>query len=261
MDSVFEQTVALASQGLVQAEHWQEGACSALAAVLAYFDREPQLARVCVVETLAGGPVVLAHRERLIEGFRLQVLQQIETEAPQIPPLAAEGVMSLILGIMHAHIVTEKPGPFIELLGPLTGLTMAPYFGARGIEREIERGDALAQAILNGQSGCSSPADTPQPDRELSATREMPLFSNFGIATARRLRECVLFLAEHPGSSNREVGVALDLVHQPQVSKLLAYLLRQGLATKRSEGKGKRNAWQLTPNGEDIAQALSRGRL
>jgi AcrR family transcriptional regulator len=258
MDSALEQTVALVSQAQQEAECWQEGLRSALAAMLSYFDREPELARVCIVETLAGGPVVLAHREHLIEAFRLPVLQRIETDLPQASPLAAEGVMSLVLGIIHAHIVAEKPGPFIELLGPLMGLGMAPYLGARGMQREIEQGEQLAQAIMNGDSRRSRLAgEAPQQDTELGAAPDAPLFPNIGNATARRLRECLLFLAEHSGSSNREVGVGINLVHQSEVSKLLAYLLREGLATKRSEGKGKRNAWRLTPRGEELAQALS----
>lgn len=256
MDSVLEQAVAVASRELQEAGCWQDGVRSALAAVLAYFDREPELARVCIVETLAGGPVVLAHRERLTEAFRLPVLQRVEREVPGVSPLAAEGVMSSVLGIMHAHIVTAKPGPFIELLGPLMGLIMAPYLGARGVQREIEQGDELAQAILTGDSRWSPPTEAPKQDTDLSAASDAILFPNLGNATARRLRECLLFLAEHPDSSNREVGVGIDLVHQSQVSKLLAYLLREGLATKRSEGKGKRNAWRLTPHGEEIAQAL-----
>ncbi len=258
MDSALEQAVAVASQELEGADCWQDGVRSALAAVLSYFDREPELARVCVVETLAGGPVVLAHRERLIAAFRLPVLQRIEKEAPRVSPLAAEGVMSLVLGILHAHIIAQKPGPFIELLGPLTGLTMAPYLGARRVQREIEQADELMQAILNGDSRWSRPAEAPHKDTELGTASDASLFPNLGSATARRLRECLLFLAEHPESSNREVGVGIDLVHQSQVSKLLAYILRKGLATKRSEGKGKRNAWRLTPSGEEMTQALSK---
>ena len=66
----------------------------------------------------------------------------------------------------------------------------------------------------------------------------------------------LLFLAEHPGSSNREVAVGIDIAHQPHISRLLACLLRENLVTKRSEGRGKRNAWRLTARGEEIAQAL-----
>jgi len=256
MDSVLEQVVALAAQELAAEECWQDGVRSALAAVLSFFDREPELACVCIVETLAGGPVVLKHREGVMAAFRLPVVERIEREVPAISPLTAEGVMSSVLGIMHAHIVEQKPGPFIELLGPMIGLATAPYLSARSVQQEIEKGDELAQAIRKGDSRWSLQVQDVQ-DTEPAAAPEAIPFANLGDATARRLRECVVFLAEYPDSSNREVGVGIDLVHQSQISKLLTYLAREGLVTKRSEGKGKRNAWRLTPKGEEIAQALT----
>ena len=51
---------ALASQALAAEESWRDGMRAALAAVLAFFDAHPALARVCVVQALGGGPVVLA---------------------------------------------------------------------------------------------------------------------------------------------------------------------------------------------------------
>jgi len=95
-----------------------------------------------------------------------------------------------------------------------------------------------------------------QQDTELAPTPDAALPANPGNPSGRRARECLLFLAKHPDSSNREVGAGMNIAHQSQVSKLLAYLLQEGLVTKRSEGKGKRNAWRLTPRGEEIARAL-----
>ncbi len=256
MDSVLEQATTLASRELHRAGCWQDGVRSALAAVLSYFDREPELARVCIVETLAGGPAVLAHRERQIQVFRQPVIDRIEREVPQVSPLAAEGVMSSVLGIMHAHIVTAKPEPFIELLGPLMGLTMAPYLGARGVEREIKQGDELARAILASDSHWAPPAQTPQQDTGQNGEQAPALPAILCNPSARRARECLLFLAEHPDSSNREVAVGIDIAHQSHISRLLTYLLQENLVTKRSEGTGKRNAWRLTPRGEEIVQAL-----
>jgi AcrR family transcriptional regulator len=254
MDAALEEAVTLVSRELQEADCWQDGVRSALAAVLSYFDGEPELARVCIVETLAGGPVVLAHRERLIQAFRLPVLQRIEREVPNVSPLAAEGVMSSVLGIMHAHIVTAKPGLFTELLGPLMGLIMAPYLGARGVEREIEHGDELARTILAGVSHRA--AQSLGQDTGYSEEHGTALPAMLGNPNNRRARECLLFLAEHADSSNREVAVGIEIAHQSHISRLLAYLLEEGLATKRSEGPGKRNAWQLTARGEEIARML-----
>jgi AcrR family transcriptional regulator len=258
MDTALDETIALVSRELQGTDCWQDEVRSALAAVLSYFDRNPRLARVCIVETLAGGPVVLTHRERLIQAFRLPVLERIERDVPKVSPLAAEGVMSSVLGIMHAHIITAKPGPFIELLGPLMGLIMAPYLGALRVEREIEQGDELARGILAGDARWapsmpkfSDPQDTGHGGEQAAAPPAILVKPN-----ARRARECLLFLAEHPDSSNREVAVGINIAHQSHISRLLAYLLHENLATKRSEGRGKRNAWRLTSRGEEIAQAL-----
>lgn len=255
MDSTLEHLVALAAQALKSAERREDGLRSAFAAVLTFFDTDPELARVCIVETLAGGPVVLAHRQRAIAAFRLPVLERIDRDAPDVSRLTAEGAMSSVLGIMHAHIVAQKPGTFIELLGPLMGLAMAPYLSAQAVQQEIEQGDRLARTILSGDSGWIALAQTEPRNAEPGAPDASP-FANLGDATARRLRECLLFLAEHPDSSNREVGIGIDLVHQSQISKLLARLLQQGLVDKRSEGRGKRNAWRLTPQGEAAAHAM-----
>ncbi|HTC59954.1 MAG TPA: TetR/AcrR family transcriptional regulator [Solirubrobacteraceae bacterium] len=256
MDGVLEQVVALASRELQGAGCWQEGVRSALAAVLGYFDRDPDLARACIVETLAGGPVVLAHRERLTEVFRAPVVERIEREAPNIPPLAAEGAMSSVLGIMHAHIVTGKPGPFIELLGPLMGLIMAPYLGVQGVEREIAQGDELARSILATDSRWVLSVQYPGRGTGQSGEQGAVVPAMLRHPGARRARECLLFLVEHPASSNREVALGIDIAHQSHISRLLAYLLREDLVAKRSEGRGKRNAWWLTARGEEVARAL-----
>jgi AcrR family transcriptional regulator len=260
MDSVLERVVALASRELARAECWQDGVRSALAAVLTFFDREPRLARVCIVETLAAGPVVLKHREAVIEAFRLPIIERISRDVPVIAPLTAEGVMNSVLGIMHGHIVTDEPGPFIEMLGPLMALATAPYMGAWRVERESERGDAHAQAILNRGSPWTLPARAKGQNTELEVGQGVVLPAMLGNPSARRARECLRFLAVQGGRgfspSNREVAVGIDITHQSQISKLLAYLSQEGLVTKCSEGRGKRNAWRLTPYGEEIARTL-----
>lgn len=78
-----------------------------------------------------------------------------------------------------------------------------------------------------------------------------------GNPTARRARECLRFLADHPDSSNHEIVTGIGVTHQPQISRLLSDLTREGIVAKRSAGPGRRNAWRLTPHGEVLARALS----
>jgi AcrR family transcriptional regulator len=92
-----------------------------------------------------------------------------------------------------------------------------------------------------------------------AAPAAVPPPANPPVPTARRARECLLLLERQPGSSNREIAAAIGVRYQSQISKLLAHLAEGGLASKRSEGAGKRNAWQLTPRGKEMARSLSGG--
>jgi hypothetical protein len=65
-----------------------------------------------------------------------------------------------------------------------------------------------------------------------------------------------LFVAEHPGASNREIALGAEIKDEGQASKLLARLASMNLLAKRSPGPGKPNAWRLTPHGEKVLEAV-----
>jgi hypothetical protein len=141
----------------------------------------------------------------------------------------------------------DRPEPLIVLLGPLMGLILAPYLDEQELAGEIARADQLAQAILNR-------------DREPRPEQEAPQPAIPGCPSAPRARECLIFLAERNqrghNPSNREIATGIGIAHKSQISELLAQLLEENLVSKRSEGAGKRNAWRLTPRGEEVARAL-----
>lgn len=249
MDMALEKAAMAVSHAFEQEEAWLDGVRAALAAMLVFLDSEPALARVCMVESLGAGRVALEHRERVVRELRTLIVSRIETEVPEVPPLAAEGVMASLMGVVHARMAANEQGPLVELLGPMMGRIVKPFTtNEQTTLEEIRRGDELSRAILNGDSPWASPDQSSRHDVALPADLDNP--------SARRARECLLFLAEHLDSSNREIAVGIDITHQSQISKLLASLAREGLVTKHSEGAGKRNAWRLTPRGEEIAHAL-----
>jgi AcrR family transcriptional regulator len=254
MDRTLERVSILASSAFDRERSWRDGLRSALAAVLVFFDSEPELARVCIVETLAGGRVVLEHRERIVVAFRSPVIGRIEREVSQVSPLAAEGVMASVLGIMHTRIVTGKPGAFTELLGPLMGLATAPYLGARGMEREIEQGDELARAIAERRS--------PEPAHRAQVRAHIPAM--LLTTRAHRARLCLLYVADQGGRgltpSNQQVGEGIGISDRGQVARLLGRLAGLDLLVKRVGGPGRPNAWSLTTAGEQVARALSPSR-
>ncbi len=233
----------IVSEAFEQNDRWQDGVRTVLAALLMLLDSEALLARVWLVESLAAGSWALRHRERNLARLRALMVSCWPITRPSSPPrLAADGAMASVLGVIHTHILFERPAPLIELLGPLMGLVAVHYLPSRAAAREVDRGEKLSREIqAAGRHAPRAAAATPA------------LLNN---PNAHRARRCVLFLADHPQASNREVAEAIGVAHQSQISALLSCLLRERLVAKHSAGLGKRNSWRLTSHGEEIARAL-----
>ena len=148
IDETFELVSRLITQELQQGLAWRDGLRSVLAEVLRFLDSRPALARVCIVEVLGAGPVVLARRERNMGVLRCLIAEHLDLEPRASPTLAVEGLMAAVAGIVHARLVMREPEPLIGLLGPLMALIVGGLTGARAAASEIEQGDRLAQAML-----------------------------------------------------------------------------------------------------------------
>jgi AcrR family transcriptional regulator len=244
MERTLERVAVLAAGALEADESWHDGIRAALAAVLGFFDEEPELAQVCLVESLAAGPVVREERERIVGAFRALVVARVEGEVSHASPLAAEGVHASVMGIVHTRLIARERTPLIELLGPLMGVIVGPFLDEAQVAEEVRRGDRLAAAMLAERPGAPrAPARVP------AALRRPGAF---------RLRDCLLFVATHAGASNQEVGESIGVAHSGQVSALLARLAGMGLLEKRSGGAGRPNAWRASEQGGLVARTFAR---
>jgi AcrR family transcriptional regulator/DNA-binding MarR family transcriptional regulator len=230
---------------------WRERVRGGLLVILSFFDREPVLARVCVVQALQGGPRVLRRREEILAGLA-EVLDQGRGEssrARECTVLTAEGLVGAAFAIVHARLSARKRQESLRsLLGELMSLIVLPYLGpaaARQEQRRVPPRTPGNQRSSRNNGRGQSAGDDP--------LREVPMRLTY--RTARVL----LAAAEHPGASNRQIGEQADLYDQGQISKLLARLERIGLLANTGEGhtKGEPNAWRLTPLGERVTQQLS----
>lgn len=250
IDHGLERSQGLVARAFAEHECRREAMRTALASVLALFDSEPQLARVLMVDTLAGGPPVLEHRARAVAAFRQLVITQVGEELSSVSPLAAEGTLAAVMEIVRSHLISLESEPLVGLLGPLLGLIAEPFVG-RGIAgEEMRQGERLARALEAEETGRAA---TPLIHAASESEKRMILTNS----TAQRPRECLLYLAEHPDASNSAVGVGIGVKHRSQISVLLAQLEEKGLVVKRSAGLGVANRWRLTAHGEELASRLA----
>lgn len=284
---VFEDALAHASRVVSDATAsaspaWREQVRAGLGALLSFFDREPGLASVLVVDALSAGPDVLARRAGVLESLAA-IVDEGRSQArggprggasprsSSLPPsLVAEGVVGAVLAVIHARMLERRPPasrsangsspsrpvspvPLIELLNPLMGMLVLPYLGQAAASRELDRPPPSAPPRTSDNDNDAS--------RSSRRSSENPL-EGLNMRLTYRTLQVLSAIASTPGASNREVADQAGVHDQGQISKLLARLEKLGLIHNTGAGQpsGEPNAWTLTPQGQELEQALTAGR-
>jgi AcrR family transcriptional regulator len=254
LESVCDCLCALVSHGFAEHDTWLAGMRAALAGILGFFDSQPALARVFIVETLGAGPSLREHRERVIEAIRLLMLAGLDREVTHTSPLEPEGVLASVIGIIHTRLLAREPEPLIQILGPLMGIIVAPFSTRTQTVEEIEKGNALARELLQ-----ASIATVNDSAREHATAVNIPELLR--TARAHRLRLCLLYVARQARQgftpSNQDIGDAIGVPHRGHTSMLLARLAAAGLLVKHPGAPGHPNAWSPSTTGERVAAALT----
>jgi AcrR family transcriptional regulator/DNA-binding MarR family transcriptional regulator len=235
---------------------WRERIRTGLWIILSFFDREPELARLCVVGSARGGAQVLAWREEILERLIAIVDEgRLQNErAAKVPPLTAEGTVGAVLAILQRRLLDPEGEPVSALLNPLVASIVLPYLGHAKAANELGRSEP-GGADFSGRPDTAG-MKTSRPARFASGDdplKDVPMRLTY--RTARVLEAA----AQYPGASNRLIGEHADIYDQGQVSKLLARLERLGLLRNSGAGhaKGEPNAWRLTELGERVTRQLA----
>ncbi len=249
LTAVLEDVVALIAEDVARADveglPWRERVRTGLRAILVFLDREPVLARVCVIESLRGGAEVLRRRGEVLAGLA-RVVDEGRVEGvrgEQCTPLTAEGVVGAAFAIVYARLLRGEREPLTGLLGELMGIVVLPYRGPAASRREL--------AYPAGRPGVSS-----APVVVGEAVRD-PL-EGVSMRLTYRTARVLEGVAELPGGSNRMVAERAGIQDPGQVSKLLRRLESLGLLVNTGEGhtRGEPNAWSLTAKGERVARSI-----
>jgi AcrR family transcriptional regulator len=245
VEQVTEWPANLIRDAFARESSWREGILASIEALLVFLDAEPALARVCVIDALAGPQAALEHRAHLLQPLIALVDSGRGTipEGKQPPPITAEAMVVAVAGLLHARVVSGEAPPFISLLGELAELVVSPFLGSRAAAEVAKIGDQRSQAIAR-ERFARPPALRVTIPKQLHHAR------------ASRARACVLYVAENPGASNQKIAAGIGIRHLGQASTLLARLEEIEVLTKRPGGAGRPNEWQLSSHGEEIARSL-----
>jgi AcrR family transcriptional regulator len=255
--AAFEQAVARIAERVVPVYAaggvvWRERVRAGLGALLELIDEEPATGVLCVVDALAGGPVVLERRAGVARAL-VDVVHEgrLEARVGRRPRrLVAEGVVGAVLSVIHDRLLERDPGPLVRLLNPLMAIVVLPYLGSQAAEGELafrsprRRRPARASGRRDGAGDPLRGLDmrlTYRTVRVLLAVAELGGRESMGGA-----------------SNNRQVADASGVADQGQMSKLLRRLEHLGLIANDMPrpGRGEPNAWTLTARGREVERAI-----
>jgi AcrR family transcriptional regulator len=250
LDDALERVIAELGNAGLDGLPWRERVRRGLWVILSFLDREPVLARVCVVQSARGSEMVLERRSEIFARLA-GVIEEGREDSPrarELPPLVEEGLVGAAHTIVYARLShPDHDQPLTGLLGALMGLIVLPYLGPAAARREQSRSlpTPTKGSIARGADGTLATVSDPW--------QELPIRLTYRTALVLEA------IAAHPGISNRRVGEHAGITDQGQVSKLLSRLERAGLLTNTGKGQttGSPNAWRLTPTGAQTTHSIT----
>lgn len=234
---------AVARDAYAGGTSWRDGMRAALAALLELMEEEPALARLWVVDAQAVDVAVWARRSRTLDELARAVDggRRSVRGARRLPQIAAQGVVSGVLGVLYSRLVRSREPQLVELLGPLMYMIVLPYLGPVEAAKELGRADRLPRRA--GAIAGSPSSDDP--------------LEGLDIRLTYRTVKVLSVISDRPGASNREVAAYAEVADQGQISKLLGRLARLQLIENLGMGQinGAANSWHLTRRGAALVQA------
>ncbi len=241
----------LGAQAGVERLPWRERVRTGVWGILVFFDREPALARVCVVQALRAGPLVLGRREAVLAQLAAAVDEGRADggRGDGLTAVTAEGVVGAAFAILYSRLSRRDREPLTALLGELMAMIVLPYLGPAAARRERARPAPATPAVsTSARAAAPRSARDPLADVNLRLTHR----------TARVLEGIAELSGRGSDPSNREVATFAGVTDPGQISKLLRRLERLGLLLNTGAGhaKGEPNAWALTPKGERVTEGI-----
>ena len=134
-DTVMNELRERVTKGFEEAEDWPHGVRDGIAAMLEFLAAEPHLARLCMVEALVAGPVVVERYDAAIQSFVPYFQSGREGRPPEVlarlSPTTEEALVGGMVSLISRRIIAGKAEELEELLPDLVEFTLTPYLGSK----------------------------------------------------------------------------------------------------------------------------------
>jgi AcrR family transcriptional regulator len=123
----------VAAEAATAEEDWPHRAISAARTVLEFFAAEPDLARLCLVESTSAGPAVAARYRAAVdavEPFLAQGREQRSAGDRQLPDSTEESILGALASLASRKVAAGEAERLPDLLPDFSEFILAPYLGA-----------------------------------------------------------------------------------------------------------------------------------
>ena len=126
------------------ADDWPHAVKAGIAAMLRFLAAEPNLARLCMVEALVAGPVVVERYDAAIQSFVPYFQSGREGRSQEIlarlSPTTEEALVGGMMSLISRRIIAGRTAELEILLPDLVEFTLSPYLGSDEAARVAREG-------------------------------------------------------------------------------------------------------------------------
>lgn len=127
----------LIEEAIADIEDWPHRVVAGLRALLGFLDAEPDLARLCLVDSITAGPAVSKHFRDTLNGFApLLEAGRVERDNPRpLPDSTEESLLGALASMLSRSIAFGDATKLPQLLPDLVEFVLMPYLGPEEAHR------------------------------------------------------------------------------------------------------------------------------
>jgi AcrR family transcriptional regulator len=129
----------LAGEAVASSDDWPQQAVAAARTVLAFFAEEPDLARLCLVESQAAGPTVSARFHEAVHEVvpYLEQGRAVRGGGRELPATTEESTIGALVMLASRKVAGGETAQLEDLLPEFAEFILTPYLGAEDASRLV----------------------------------------------------------------------------------------------------------------------------